>query len=180
MRKSVFILPFAVAIALAGCSKKEEAPTGGEGGGAKAAGGTAAVIPDAGLYQTKVELLEFSIPGMPAGMGEQMKKSMSSAMAHENCLTEGDRVDAVKKMTKGAENGSCKYTKYDINGGKIDAQMDCDMGSGAKAGYRMTGTISTTGVDMTMEGEQSDPRMKGGATKMKMHLTSTRVGECKA
>lgn len=175
------VLPLAVAIALAGCSKKEEAPAG-EGGSAKGGGmaAAAAVIPDAGLYQTKVELLEFSIPGMPAGMGEQMKKSMSSSMAHENCLTEADRADAVKKMTKGAENGSCKYTRYDISGGKIDAQMDCDMGSGATGSYHMTGTISTTGVDMTMEGEQTDPRMKGGATRMKMHLTSTRVGECKA
>ena len=138
------------------------------------------MIPDAGLYKINVDIAELSIPGMPAGMGDQMKKSMSHAMAIEDCLTEADRADAVKKMTKGAENGSCKYTKYDIDGGKIDAQMVCDMGGGGEGTYNMTGTVTTTGVDMTMEGNQKDPKMPGGGMKMKMHLTSTRVGECKA
>jgi len=182
MHRSVIVVPFAAALALSGCGKKQEASaSGGEAAGGNVASGmaAAAVIPDAGLYEIKMDLIDMSMPGMPAGMAEQMKKSMATARVTKSCLTEADRADAVKKMTKGAENGACKYTKYDVIGGKVDARMECDMGDRGTGTYTMTGTITRQGVDMTMQSDQKSPQMPGGGMSMKMHLTSTRVGDCK-
>ncbi len=107
-----------------------------------------------------------------------MRDSMSSNFESTSCLTEQDSKDAVKKMTKGAENGSCTYSKYDVSGGKISAVMSCKGAQGAGGTFTMNGTVGAGGVDMTMEGDQKAPGMPGGGMHMKMHLTSVRVGDC--
>ncbi|KPL68197.1 hypothetical protein SZ64_08725 [Erythrobacter sp. SG61-1L] len=184
MRKLV-LLPIVAAIALAGCGKKEEAPAGGEAGGeaAKPAEAVAAGLdtPQPGLYKQTVEVLEMSIPGMPAAMAAQMKQSMSANMELTDCLTPEEAKEAVKQLTSRGMNkeSNCTYDKFDVSGGAIDAVMKCDGENGGSGTFKLSGSFSSTGSDMTVEGDQVVPDMPGGKMHMKMHMVSERIGECK-
>jgi hypothetical protein len=177
------VLPLLAAVALAGCGKEEKAPgSGGESAGLSpdqaAAKASALVTPKPGLYKTTAEIIDLSFPGMPEGMAGQMRKSMTANFGSTDCLTEADSKDAVKNMAKGDTQGNCTYTKYDVSGGKIDAVMSC--GSKENGGtFVMKGTVGADGVDMTMEGNQKSQGMPGSGMHMKMHLKSSRIGECK-
>jgi hypothetical protein len=178
MRRITFV-SLAAGMALAACS----------GGGAdkdgdgkitdqEVAAETAAGLPDPGLYKVTVEIQELAIPGMPAGMGEEMKRSMSANMATETCLTEADREEAIKTWGKpGGED--CTYNKYQMSGGKIDADLSCKTPDGGTMAYIMKGSLGSTGADMTVEGTQQggDPN---NAMRMKMRMKSERIGECAA
>lgn len=186
MRKLV-LLPMVAAIALAGCGKKEEASASGEAGGEKAAPAEAAAagleMPQPGEYKQTVEIIEMSIPGMPAAMAAQMKQSMSANMELTDCLTPGESKEALKQLTsRGMSNESnCTYEKFDVSGGKIDAVMKCG-GDGEKGGggtFKLAGSFNSTGSDLTVEGDQIVPDMPGGKMHMKMHMVSKRIGECK-
>jgi hypothetical protein len=180
MRK-VLVLPLAVAVVLAGCGKKEEpAAEGGKVSSGQAAAAAATMItPQPGLYKISGEILDLSFPGMPKGMVDQMKQSMKASFDATDCMTKEDVKDAVKKMAKGPQDGTCKYSKYNVSGNTISAVMDCGGKAGTGGTFTMNGTVAATSIDMTMEGDQKAPGMPGGAMHMKMHIKSQRVGECK-
>ncbi|HTN13723.1 MAG TPA: DUF3617 domain-containing protein [Sphingomonadaceae bacterium] len=186
MRKLV-LLPMMAAIALAGCGKKEEAPTGGEAAGsekpAAAAGGIAGMeMPQPGLYKQTVEIIEMSFPGMPEAMAAQMKKSMSANMSLTDCLTPEESKEALKQLSSRSfgKDSNCTYDKFDVGGGKLDAVMKCGGKDGESGTFKLAGTFGSTGSEMTMEGDQSMPDMPGGTMHMKMRMVSERIGECKS
>lgn len=175
--RSMFLVSLA-ALTLAGCGSG----TDGDGDGKisdkeVAAETTKATLPEPGLYKATVEIEEMTIPGMPAGMADQMKQQAAAQMTIENCLTEADRENMVKEMAPQA-GGECTYDKYELSGGKIDAKMTCKTPDGGTAVTTMAGTVSSTGVDMVMENTVSGGSAAG--TKMKMRMKNQRVGECKA
>lgn len=171
------ILVSLAALALAGCSSGADSDGDGKVSNDEAAAETAkATLPEPGLYKISVEIEEMNIPGMPAGMAEQMKKSTAAQMTVENCLTEADRENMVKEMApKGDE---CTYDKYDLSGGKIDAKMTCKTPDGGTAVTTMAGTVSSTGVEMVMENTITGGSAQAG-THMKMRMKNQRIGECK-
>lgn len=179
MRKLI-ILPLAAAVALAGCGKQgEEAPAGG--GEGTAPSGEKIVMPEPGEYRQTVEVLEISMPGIPAGMTDQVKKQMSANMSATDCLTPEEAKDALKVLTANGmeKDGECKYSKFDVSGGKLDALMECGKEGGAKGTFALSGTFTATGSDITVQGDQVDPQMPGGKMHLKMHAVSVRTGECK-
>lgn len=187
MRKLV-LLPMVAAIALAGCGKKEEAPAGSDAAGeekaaAAAEGGFSGMdMPQPGLYKQTVEIIEMSFPNMPPAMAAQMKKSMSANMSLTDCLTPEESKEALKQLSSRSfgEDSNCTYDKFDVGGGKLDAVMKCGGKAGESGTFKLTGSFSSTGSDMTMEGDQSMPDMPGGTMHMKMHMVSERIGECKS
>jgi len=188
MRK-LFILPLAAAVVLAGCGKTEETPAGSDGAGPSGGkeGGSASagkiVMPEPGEYSQTVEVLEISIPGMPAGMTDQVKKQMSANMSATDCLTPEEAKDALKVLTSNGvdKDSECNYSKFDVSGGRLDAVMECGKGEGkAKGTFTLSGTFTATGSDITVQGDQVDPQMPGGKMHLKMHAVSVRTGECKA
>ncbi|HZF44723.1 MAG TPA: DUF3617 domain-containing protein [Sphingomonadaceae bacterium] len=185
MRKLV-LLPMVAALALAGCGKKEETPAGGEaeGKGASPAEAVAAAgmeMPQPGEYKQTVQILEMSIPGMPAAMAAQMKQAMPSDMTLTDCLTPEESKEALKQLTERgmSKDNNCTYEKFAVSGNKIDAVMKCDGERGASGTFTLSGSFNSTGSDMTVEGDQVIPDMPGGKMHMKMHMVSERIGECK-
>jgi len=179
MRK-LAVLPLAAAIVLAGCGKQEEQTPAAGGEGAPASGGQI-VMPEPGEYKQTVEVLEISMPGMPANMTDQVKKQMSASLSTTDCLTPEEAKDALKVLTANGmeKDGDCSYSKFDVSGGKLDALMECGKQGGAKGTFALSGSFSATGSDITVQGDQMDPQMPGGKMHLKMHAVSVRTGECK-
>jgi hypothetical protein len=177
MRRITLVSLAATAFALSACSSGDADKDGdGKITGQEAAAESAnATLPEPGLYKATVEIEEMSVPGMPAGMADQMKKTVAAQMSVENCLTEADRANMVKQMAP--QSDGCTYDKYDMSGGKIDAQMTCKTPDGGTAVTTMKGTVTSTGVDMVMENTQTGGNQENGS-HMKMRMKNTRVGEC--
>lgn len=128
-----------------------------------------------GEWETKVELIEADIPGMPKGAGEMMAKQAAAQPPARYCITPEEAAKPGGNLFTGSGKGDCTVEKLTMSGGRIDQVVSCANPDG-KPGMRMTtsGTYSAASVDGTAEMDMI------GVMKMKVKLASRRVGECPA
>src|SRR4051794_18101670 len=95
-----------------------------------------------GLWQSKVTIEKFDMPGMPPAIAQRMKATMADSRAEgfQTCLTTED-VAKPKEDFFAGKNKECRYNHFTMGGGKIDAEMKCGKGSGSQT-MRMAGTYS--------------------------------------
>ena len=116
------------------------------------------------------------MPGMPAGMMNQVKGSLAGKWDVTYCESGNDGKDAIKDMADSIGQGNCTYNKLDTTGSSFSVDMTCT-NNGGKGHYVMNGTMTSDSRDMTMEMTQDSPG-GGGPMHMKSHVVSTRIGEC--
>jgi hypothetical protein len=133
-----------------------------------------------GLWQSKVTIEKFDMPGMPPEMAQRMKAMMAENQGHdfETCLTPED-VQKPKEDFFAGKNKECRYDHFTMGRGKIDAVMHCGKEAGAQT-MRMAGTYSPDAYQMQM-GTKVDAGGEGAqAMQMQMRVEARRVGECSA
>lgn len=129
-----------------------------------------------GLWQSKVNIEEMTIPGLPAQYAQKMKETMSEhrGEASSHCVT-ATEVKKPKEDFFGADK-SCRYEHFNMGGGKIDIQMVCSE-RGSTQTTSMAGTYTPTSYSMDMSSKGTGEGLQNGMT-MKMHVDSQRIGEC--
>lgn len=175
----ILALPLAIAFALAAC---------GDSGGDQpktaqqvASEASSLVKPEPGKYSSTMKIVSFDIPGLPAAQAEQMKQAMSSTGSHtaEYCLTKEEADKGFEEMARKSSDKNCVFDKFDATANTIDARMTCKTPQGGTSTMAMTGAITATSMKMVMDGEQTMPGVPGkGVVKMKMEVTSRRIGDC--
>ena len=180
MRPQFFVLPLAAL--LAGCGSDPDPKSPDE----VIAASKNLITPEPGLYTTKAELLEFSVPGISPQQAD-MLRSRFSGMASENqtfCLTpdqaERGFEDMVRQMGEGRNGMSCDFTRFDADGGDLDAAMTCSGPAGLEADMALTGSMTTDSSQMRMEMKQSAAMIPGGEMNMVLQMNSQRTGDCPA
>lgn len=177
----IMATPLAIAFVLAACgeSKSDQPKTAEE----VASAASDLVKPEPGKYSSTVKIISMDIPGLPAAQAEQMKKMMSSSGSHtaEYCLTKEETDKGFEEMVKKSSAQDCTYDKFETTANTIDARMSCKSPQGGgTTTMTMNGAITSTSMKMVMEGGQKMPGIPGeGLVKMKMEVTSQRVGDCK-
>jgi hypothetical protein len=133
-----------------------------------------------GLWQSKVTIDQFEVPGMPAEMAQRMKTMMAQQQEHgfQSCLTAED-VKRPKEDFFAGKNNQCRYDHFTMGGGKIDALMHCGKGGGGQT-MQMAGTYSPDNYQMQMSTQVNPAAGEQGGLTMKMRVEAQRVGECKA
>ena len=132
-----------------------------------------------GLWESKVTIERFDVPGMPAEMAQRLKTMMAENQEHgfQTCLTAED-VKRPKEDFFAGKNNQCRYEHFTMGDGKIDATMRCGKDGGSQV-MQMAGTYSPESyqmqTSMKMEGREAP---QGGIT-MAMRVEAQRVGECK-
>ncbi len=181
MRRTIW-MPLVAAMALAGCGSGADADGDGEitneEVAAEAAGG---VTPRPGQYETKVKLLDVDLPEAPGVDAAQMQAMMEQAMSSTTtqCVTAEDAQNATKQMLEGTKSENCSYSKFDVAGGNIDAEMTCSDPNGGTSKMQLAGTMGREQSSMTMTLEQAVPGMPaGGKSSFKMQVDSRRIGDC--
>lgn len=143
----------------------------------KAGAGESFVRP--GLWESKVTIEQLEVPGMPPEMAGRMKSMMAEKQmnASRNCLTAED-VKRPKEDFFAGQNKSCRYDRFNMGGGKMDAVMRCG-DKGASQVMEMSGTYSPDSYQMRMS-NRVEAAAKGaeGEMAMKMRVDARRVGEC--
>lgn len=131
-----------------------------------------------GLWQSKVTIDQFDMPGIPAEMAQRMKTMMAQQQEHgfQSCLTAED-VKRPKEDFFAGKNNECRYDHFTMGGGKIDAVMHCGKGDGAQT-MQMAGTYSPDSYEMQTAMKVNAAAGDEGGMSMKMRVEAKRVGEC--
>lgn len=142
---------------------------------AEAASGAAKLQP--GQWETKVEVSDIQMPGVPAAVAETVKGSMKGAAntTITNCITP-EEAERPQGRVFGGASDQCRYDHFEMRGGRMSAKMVCqDANSGGGMTMTSAGTFTATSFAVS-----NDMEMKGGAQAMTMkaRVTGRRLGEC--
>lgn len=178
-KRIVRTLILAVGIgALAACGPKSDGPKDVEEVKEEAA---KLQTPEPGQYRQTMEMTEFEVPGMSKEAAEQMKSMMKASQVSTFCLTKADAEKGFRDMFKDiGKDQQCSYSKFDVDGGTLDAQMDCQAKGQGKAAMKLNGTVTRTGSDVTVAMDMTGQPAPMQSMKMTMHVASQRLGECTA
>lgn len=173
----------ALAFTLSACSSGEKAADSGKAaGGPDAAARVAAtqIKLQPGEYESTMKVLEFAMPGMPAGQVEQMKGAMGGQMEkpHRYCFTPEQAALGPKQLVSRMQQGDCKMSDFSSSANSVRGTMHCTFQGRAASTTRFAGTYAADGSTMTMESDQQMPGMPGKGMHMKMQVDTRRVGEC--
>jgi hypothetical protein len=173
MRKTYFLTTTVIAVSLTGCGAQSD-PNKRE----------------PGKWKTEMSLVGFDITGAPAGMEAQMaqmKPKIEAAMAdkmksmgiQEQCLSaeQSSQENVSEGLTKGlAQAGSCKQTKNNVSGGKMEYVGDCNL-NGQAVKITMNGTMEPKKIDALMTFNAASSPGKPGMD-MKIKVLATHLGTC--
>lgn len=132
------------------------------------------IKPLPGRWESTMKLAKIDMPGLPPEAREAMNQQMGAARTATTCLTPEQAANPnADFFQKGAEN--CKYDRFAMTGGKIDAVMTCTQDSTAIK-MSMAGSYSETAYDIKVRSEgEMEPGMP---MAMEMTVASRRVGDC--
>ena len=130
--------------------------------------------PQPGEYESRMEVISVSIPGMPANMADMMRGAMNRTTKF--CLTAEDVEEGFKAAMRRSQDGECQFERFNAVGGKIDAVMICQTETGPMT-MNMDGIGSPTQSDVTMN-VSGDMGMDEGPMNMKMRVIQNRLGSC--
>lgn len=137
--------------------------------------------PKPGLYGQAMTVTKFDIPGAPPEVANAMKQAMAKGQEHQFCLTQEMADKGYRDMfDKVGGEGDCKYDRFDVSGGKLDAVIQCANAAEGKGTITMSGTVSEDGSDVNLSMEQQGGKAPMANTKIAMHVVSKRIGDCPA
>ncbi|KLE34996.1 hypothetical protein AAW00_00365 [Aurantiacibacter luteus] len=134
--------------------------------------------PQAGQYRVTTELLEFSMPGAPAGAADMIRQQMAENQGSEYCLTQAEVDEGYEEMARRSQEAgeNCSFRRFDANGGNIDAEMVCATPGQGEMTVTMTGRGTPTSSVMETRLTGSLPGM--GEMAMRARATHERIGDC--
>lgn len=130
-----------------------------------------------GEWKGTTEVVAMDIPGMPAGAMNQTKTKTD----YTSCLTKEQAEKPPAEMFGGKSGGDCRYEKFTVAGGKLDAVMICTPKGSGEMRMTMSGEFGAEKYDVTNDMTMKMPANAGGQTMtMKARVSGARVGACKA
>jgi hypothetical protein len=124
-------------------------------------------------------MLDMQFEGLPKEAADQMMGMRPRIQTHTICITDEEAEQGYKDMLRNVgEDGECTYTKFDVSGGKLDAEMHCTMPNQGDATMTMNGTVGRTNSDVMIGMNVKGSQGRMGDMTMKMHMISERVGDC--
>lgn len=135
-----------------------------------------------GLWTTTTDVHAIDVPGMDdarimEGVTAQLKKQHAISSSH--CVTPEEAARPPSEMFAGKDSGDCRYDKFDMGGGRLDAAMTCSReGLPGTTTMTMAGSYSPTSYDLAVEMKVAVPAMPGGGMTMKATTKGARTGAC--
>ena len=166
------------AAALAACQQADTGPKTAEEAQQEA---SQLARPVPGLYTQTMTITRFEVPGAPPQMAEQMKGAMGQNQTSEFCLTEEMSRQGYQEMFNAlGKDGECKYERFDVSVGKIDALLQCQSELEGKGTIALAGTVAEDGSDVTVKIDTVNPAQPMGSHAITMQMVSKRTGPCPA
>lgn len=132
------------------------------------------VRPEPGRWESKMTIEKFEVAGMPPEVQGMMQQQIGKVRTSFSCLTKEEAEKADGEFFKPEKDSGCKYNKFAMGGGKVEADMTCEQGP-ATQNMKMSGTYGKEAYSMRVN---ADGDMDGKAMSMAMTIASRRVGDC--
>lgn len=129
-----------------------------------------------GKWQSRVQIEQFELPGAPPEAAAAMRGLHERVQVAETCLTP-EQAQRPKEDFFAGSGKNCRYDRFTMSGGKIDAVMSCT-GQGMAQTMTMQGTYGPDDYRMSMSMKADAGSGPAGGLTMKMRVDATRVGEC--
>jgi len=129
-----------------------------------------------GKWQSRVQIEQFELPGAPAGVSNAMRGMMERSAVSESCLTPEEAKRPKEDFFAGKDK-DCRYDRFNMAGGKIDAVMQCTS-DGKTHNMTMQGTYNPDAYQMRMTMKADGGAAAEGGLNMTMRVDAKRVGEC--
>lgn len=135
---------------------------------------TSDIKPQPGRWESNMKLDKFDMPSVPPQARAAMDKQIGVTQNFASCLTpEQASQPGAGFFQKSAEN--CKYDRFVMAGGKIDAAMACTEGRSA---IKMTMAGSYSETEYNIQVKSQGEVQPGMPMSMDMTIASRRVGAC--
>ena len=132
-----------------------------------------------GRWELTMNFAKFEIEGMPPEAKKAMEQMLGQGRTYANCLTK-EEAEKPDGAFFGQEGADCRYEKFSMGSGKVDATMTCK-GEGpegeTEAKMTMAGTYSANTYAMKMDMQGAAPNGKN--MNMTMAIAAKHVGDCK-
>ena len=163
-------------LALSGCGE----PDGAKSAKEAAREATRSAKPLPGLYESRVNVLAYEIPGATPQDADRMREMMTGLKTQVSrfCLMPEDVEKGFEDMVRRAAEGNCTFRSFDAEAGSVSAQMTCDLGRNADATINLDGQTAPDRSRMLMEIDQFAPNVPGGKVFTRMEVINRRLGEC--
>ncbi len=134
--------------------------------------------PQPGKYRASVEIVDVSMPGAPPQVVEQMKQMQArGSQSREFCLTPEQAQKGFAEMVRQANSSeACTFSRFDVKGERIDAEMTCSRPGQGTGRMTMQGTGRRTSSDITTRMNIEAPG--GNTMTMTMRSQQQRIGDC--
>src|ERR1700712_4753104 len=153
---------------LAGCDKADKGPKTMEQAKQEAA---TLDRPKPGLYKQSLSIAKFELPGAPPGAAAQMQAAMGKAQESNFCMTAEMANQGFRDMfDKVGKSGDCKYDRFTVSGGELDALLHCENAAQGKGTITMVGKVGEEGSDINVAIDQQGGRPPMANAKIGMHL----------
>ena len=129
-----------------------------------------------GKWQSKATFEEFNVPGAPPSAGAMLQTMNERAEASEHCLTP-EEAKRPKEDFFADAGKNCRYERFNMGNGKIDAVMKCS-DEGAAQTMTMVGTYGPNDYQMKMAMKSEGGAGPASGMSMKMRVEAKRIGEC--
>ena len=129
-----------------------------------------------GKWVSTVTFEEMTAPGMPPQAVEQMRSMMGEGQRYESCLTEEEAQKPNEEFFAG-RNNQCRYERFTMRGGTIDATMRCAQGEISQV-MRMEGSYSPGSYQIQMTTSFEGAPEPAAGMRMRMRVEAQRVGQC--
>jgi hypothetical protein len=128
-----------------------------------------------GRWESRVTVEEMVVPGMGMDLTKQMQER-TQAQTHSSCLT-AEEAKRPKEDFFTGDNKNCRYDRFDMGSGKIDAAMKCTEGPLTQT-VTLKGDYTPDAYNMQMAMQADGGQASAGGMRMKMRVDAKRVGEC--
>jgi len=181
LRTGTAAMAFAALVAvgaLAGCNQADKGPKTMEEARKEAA---KLERPEPGQYTQTMKVTKFEVPNAPPEMAKQMQAAMGEAQTTTFCLTKEMSDKGFQQMfNELGKDGECKYERFNVAGGRLDALLQCESKAEGKGTITMTGTVGSQGSDVSVEIKTVNPASPMGNSTIAMQMVSKRTGDCPA
>jgi hypothetical protein len=175
LRTGTAAIAFA-ALALAACNQADKGPKTMEEAQKEAA---KLERPEPGQYTQTMKITKFEVPNAPPEMAKQMQASLGEAQTTTFCLTEEMSKQGFQEMfNELGKDGECKYERFAVSGGKLDALLQCESKAEGKGTITIAGTVGSQGSDVTVAIQTVNPASPMGNSTIGMNMVSKRTGNC--
>ncbi|AQR73703.1 DUF3617 domain-containing protein [Sphingomonas sp. LM7] len=176
MKKLLLLAPLALAACNSG-SKVEATNASVEEVANKVAASGAAPQLSPGRWEGSASIVSMEIPGLPPEQAAKMKSAMGTGQPFASCLTPEQAKKPAADFFAGGQK-DCKYEKFTMADGKLDAKMQCKSG-GMTVDMTMDGKFASDNFQMALTSKSAGvPGQPMSAHTMNMKMEARRTGEC--